>query len=202
MVAHKIAALLAAAALLPAKPAAAQLVQIEPKIGAFAPLSSLGFWNGDLRSLQGSFAIGLAAEVKPPVLPRIRVGFDYATTNKISAQNGVGGPGSAGPSLLALTGDFVFSPSEGRVRPYALIGAGIKRYNYSVSKVSDITTRGILDANQSDFTGHLGVGVDVGVGASGLRLELSDYVSHFDVNGTSRLQHDLFVMLGLRVDLL
>lgn len=202
MALRKIAALLAAAALAPAAPAAAQLVQIEPKIGAFAPLSDLGYWNGDLRSLRGSFAIGLAASVKPPVLPRVRLGFDYATTNKISAANGVGAPGTAGPSLLALTGDFVFIPQDGRVRPYALIGAGIKRYSYSVSKISDITTRDILDANQSDFTGHLGIGVDVGVGASGVRLELSDYVSHFDVNGTSRLQHDLFIMLGLRVDLL
>lgn len=199
---HRLVATLALAALAVAGTATharAQLLQIRPKIGAFSPLTDLGQWDGNVHNLQGSFAIGLAAEMKLPILPRLRVGFDYATNSKLSVKNGLGPAGSGGTTMLALTGDLVFRKNTGIVRPYALVGAGIKRYNISESQLTSPTV--VLDRSQSDFTGHLGAGLDFSLGLVGIGLEASDYISRFNVNGQNKLQHDLFVMAGVNLGL-
>lgn len=182
-----------------AAPAHAQLLEIRPKVGAFAPASDLGSWDGNVQHLQGSLALGLAAELKLPVLPRLRVGFDYATNTKVSVKGGIGQPGSGGVTMLALTGDLVFRKSTGLLQPYLLVGGGIKRYNVSQSQLTN--TKTYLDNNQSDPTGQVGLGLDFSLGPLGLSVEASDYISRFDVNGVNKLQHDIFTMLGVKLAL-
>ncbi len=195
-------AALAAVTALTAAPAAAQTLQILPKVGAFSPLSDLGDFNNGTQELKGSLAVGLAAEVKLGVLPRLRVGFDYASDTEVSAKNGIGDRGSAGPTMLALAADIVLPASGAPLSPYLLLGGGIKRYNFTRDDFSDPSIGSVFDANQSDPTGHVGAGLTLGLGAFGLNLEASDYISQFDApGGESKLQHDLFATLGLRVSL-
>ncbi len=181
-------------------PAAAQTLELRPRIGAFVPASDLGSVNGDLRKLDGSLALGLSAEFKLPVLPRLRVGFDYATDTKVSFSDGVGSAGSGGVTLLASTVDLVLRPAPILFfSPYALVGAGLKRYNIDKQTLTSFDLQQIFDRNQSDFAAHLGLGADFRVGPLALTAELSDYISSFRADSGTRLQHDLFGMAGLSV---
>jgi len=71
------------------------------------------------------------------------------------------------------------------VRPYLLVGAGVKRYD--------------LDGSESDFTGHVGGGVDVKFGPIGVVAEISDFISQFESAGEKKLQNDIFARVGFRV---
>ena len=196
----RFAGALAAVSLATASPASAQLFQLVPKIGAFTPLSDLGEFSGSTRELQGSLALGLAAELKLPILPRLRAGFDSATDTKISVAEGVGEPGSGGTTLLAFTGDIVLRGGGlGPVAPYLLLGGGVKRYNFSEGDFSTISFGSVTDPDRSDLAAHIGGGLDFGVAGIGLRIEATDYISRFEAPDGKRTQHDLFAMLGLSV---
>ncbi len=194
----------AAALVLMAAPVSAQTISLLPKVGGFAPLSDLQDANGGVQELKGSLAIGLAAELKLPVLPRLRVGFDYATNSELS-DSGIGATGTApNATLLAVTGDLVLRPlNAGPIRPYGLLGAGVKHYDISTDELTDPDLQAIFDHNQSNFTGHLGAGLDVGLGVLGVTVEASDYISRFDPGdaGDSKWQNDIFAMVGMRLGL-
>ncbi|MGH7481582.1 MAG: hypothetical protein ACRELV_05460 [Longimicrobiales bacterium] len=194
-----------AALALAAAPAAAQGgLALIPKIGAFAPLSDLGEAEGSVQELEGSLAVGLAAEVGLPVLPfDLRAGFDYATDTKVSSE-GLGEEGSADEvTLLALTADAVFRrDTGGLLQPYLLLGGGIKRYDISREEVQAGDPDVILDEDESDVTGHLGLGLGLGLGLLTVTAEISDYISQFEgTDGESELQNDLYLMVGARVGL-
>lgn len=194
----------AACLVLVSAPLSAQTISLLPKVGGFAPLSDLQDANGGTQGLKGSLAIGLAAEMKLPVLPRLRVGFDYATNSELS-DSGIGATGSApNATLLAVTGDLVLRPlSAGPIRPYGLLGAGIKHYDISTDELTDPDLQAIFDQNRSSFTGHLGAGLDISLGLLGVTVEASDYISRFDPGaaGNSKWQNDIFAMVGMRLGL-
>ncbi|MGH7475154.1 MAG: hypothetical protein ACRELD_02600 [Longimicrobiales bacterium] len=183
--------------------AAAQSIQIVPKIGAFKAVSDLGEISGSPRELEGSLAVGLAAELGLGSLPfDLRANFDYATDTEVSSE-GIGDPGSASGNLLAVTGDLVFrvGSGEGLLAPYLLAGGGLKRYDINTDEIADPNFENIFDENQTKPTGHLGLGLGLGLGLISIVAELSDYISQFEAEGGSELQHDVFGMLGVRVRL-
>lgn len=183
-----------------AAPADAQVALI-PKVGAFSPSGDLGDFDGNTQELEGSFAVGLAAEFGLPVLPfDIRAGFDYATDTKVTRE-GLGDAGSApNATLLALTADAVIRGGSGILQPYFLFGGGIKRYDISEDELRSGNQDVILDEDQSDFAGHVGAGLALGLGIVSVTFEVSDYISQFEAaDGNSELQNDLFFMLGARI---
>lgn len=116
-------------------------------------------------------------------------------------------PIAPGRIYVAVADVVVRVPRLGPVRPYVLVGAGVKRYDfaqaeltggYAVDYARDVTQR----------TSHVGLGTDVAIGRHSLTLELSDYVGGFRTateparTGTAPgglRQHDLSFTAGWRI---
>jgi hypothetical protein len=187
------AAALAAAA----SPAAAQIpgfgVRLVPKAGMYRPLGDLvdGF------RIQNKIAIGLGAELKLPLIPiGVRANVDYTPASDIEDDAG----NRAGTvSLTNLVGDLMFRPLPGiiPVQPYLFAGGGVKKY-----KFRDFTTATFgSDDNSSDPTLHAGAGVGLGIGPMSVVVEGGDYISRFKRLGDSKLQNDLYAMVGVKLGL-
>ena len=180
-----------------AGPAAAQVpginLELVPRIGVYRPLSDL---SDDVK-LGGDLAIGLAAELDLPLLPiGLRANMDYATGAPIS----FGDAEREGENtVLTLVGDVVFNllPRISPLQPYLLAGAGVKRYEFDPGSGG-----ALFPEDASDFTGHLGAGLNLRLGPAGVLIEVSDYISSFDDgSGDSKLQNDLFATAGFRIGL-
>lgn len=182
-------------------------VQLVPKIGAYLPVSDLAEAQSGAQTiakeLEASLAIGLGVELDLPMLPvNLRGNLEYATGSEVSSE-GVGAEANE-TTLLVVVGDVVFRPLPRIVvvQPYLLAGAGLKRYDFDIQE----GTATAFD-DESDFTFHLGVGVDIKLGPIALLAEVSDYISKFEpANGTtgeseSKTQNDLFGMVGFKVGL-
>jgi hypothetical protein len=191
------AALLLATAALPA-PTTAQLpgigVRLVPKAGMYRPLGDLaeGF------RAENHWAVGVAAELDLPFLPiDIRANVDFTPKNDIVTDSGVRA-GTA--SIMNLAGDVLLRPLPGiiPVQPYLFVGGGVKKYRFN-----DFTS-GVFGSgdNRSEPTLHAGAGVGFGIGPLGVMIEGGDYVSRFEHAGDSKLQNDLYGMVGLRLGIL
>lgn len=182
-------------------------LQLIPKIGAYLPANDLGEVPGVVEEIvaetKASLAVGLAAELDFPLSPwNVRANLDYATGSELSFEEGLQ-EREADATILALVGDLVFRPLPRVVvvQPYLLGGAGIKRYDFDTDDLGG--SLGNLFDDQSDFTVHLGAGLDIGLGPVAFMAELSDYISWFDVDGgNSEMQNDFFGMVGARVGIL
>jgi hypothetical protein len=168
------------------------------RAGMFTPMSTLAETPfGDLK-LKPGLGIGASLELDLPLSPvNVRANLDAALGAKVELD----GQESQGDEVdvVAITGDLVFRPLPRIVvfQPYLLAGAGIKRYSFD----------GTLDNatnSESDFTGHVGIGGDLKIGPLAVLAELSDYISSFKNEGTgdSKLQNDVFVMVGFRIGML
>jgi hypothetical protein len=188
--------LILAALTMAATPAAAQVpgvnVAIAPRIGVYAPLGNLMETSTSEFKIKSGLGLGLSVELDLPLSPiNVRANLD-ATVGRDVEEDGV----KVGDvDVVNLTGDLVFRPIPRVVaQPYLLAGAGIKRYSSGF---------GAGDGNStSDFTGHVGAGIDGKLGPLGFMAEVSDYISSFSSNGDSKLQNDMFIMAGLRIGLL
>jgi hypothetical protein len=180
-------------------PADAQILKATPRIGMYLPAADLGELDGESISMDNSLAVGLGLELALPLLPfNLRANLDYATgTSVASAREGLDSVDMTDATLLALAADAVFRlPRALVLQPYVFVGAGIKQYNFD-------TTAPDTFAEGSDPALHLGGGLDLGLSGLSITLELSDYLSRFElVDGSSELQHDLFLSLGLSLGLL
>lgn len=172
-----------------------------PKIGAFVPLNDLGDFPLSGQTIEVSansdLAIGLGLELELPLTPiNLRGNVDYVPSTDISVSGVTVGDVEA--DILALVADAVFRPLPRLVvtQPYLLAGAGIKRYDFSGD---DGTLQ--MSGSTSDFTLHVGAGLDVGLGPIRILGEVSDYISWFELAGDSNMQNDLFAMAGVRVGL-
>lgn len=180
-------------------PASAQLPGINVHIGArggwFAPLGKIGEdASGRETKLSQGPAFGASIELDIPVSPiDVRANVDATMGRSIELQ-GTEVPGTE-VDLLILTGDLVFRPIPRLVvaQPYLLVGAGIKKYS----------TEGSFE-DDSQVTGHLGLGADLKLGGFSLMAEVSDYISSFKefTSGDKHLQNDVFVMIGFRIGIL
>lgn len=178
-----------------ATPAAAQVpglnVVVAPRIGVYAPLGSLMETGTSEIKIKGGLGLGLSVELDLPLSPvNVRANFDGALGRDVEED----GVKIGDVDIVNLTGDLVLRPFPRVVaQPYLLAGAGIKRYSSGF---------GAGDDSSSDFTGHVGAGIDAKLGPLGLLVEVSDYISSFKPNGDSKLQNDVFIMAGLRIGLL
>ncbi|MEJ2216034.1 MAG: hypothetical protein P8099_05400 [Gemmatimonadota bacterium] len=180
-------------------------LSIVPKIGAAIPMSDLPSTPsaGAVASLNGTLAWGVAAELGLPGPFSLRADVDATTKKSVSAA-GVSS-GSVDQTMMAIFGDLVFRPLPKiiLVQPYLMAGLGVKRYNYSLSDVTNPTTFQSSFTDRKDLAYHLGVGLDVGLGPLALVAEVSDYMNQyqFESGSTKKFQQDLFVMAGLRLGL-
>jgi opacity protein-like surface antigen len=182
-------------------------LDIVPKIGAEMPLSDLPTTPsaGAVASLNGTLALGVAAELGLPGLPfSLRANVDATTKKSISATGSVTS-GSVDQTMMTIFGDLVFRPLPKLilVQPYLMGGLGVKRYNYSLSDVTNPTTFQSSFTDRKDLAYHLGVGLDIALGSLALVAEVNDYMNQyqFDSGSTKKFQHDLFIMAGLRLGL-
>jgi hypothetical protein len=188
--------LLAALLLAPA-PASAQF-RVIPQVGLYAAATELPS-AGDAVSFgkrESSLAYGGALELGPG----LRFTVLHATDSEVPV-SGVGCSACARSTVTAATAALVIRPLPTLVfvQPLVLLGAGVKRYDFTREDLSDEGARAILsDAN--DITGHLGLGLELGLGVVRGRLELQDLVSRFDAPDVeASFQHDLFVTFGVVV---
>jgi len=205
----RLRSLVLAAAIAAALPAAARAqapgidLQLVPKVGFYTPVSDLydaadaGAEIVDDRG--GSLAIGLGVDLALPFLPLdLRVGFDYVTNSEFTIDDGTT-QSTIEQQMIAITGDVILRPLPRVIvlQPYLLAGAGVKQYDFEPQDASS----GLEAFDESDFTLHGGLGVDLGVGPLALVAEVSDYISWFEPEGAdeSEMQHDLFFMAGIRV---
>ena len=197
-------------------PAAAQVpgldVQLVPKVGFYSPVTDLqaaADAAGEIVDDRGgSLAFGLALDLGVPLSPlNVRVGFDYVTASEFTYADTTGADLEANgeQTMLAIAGDVILRPIPKLliVQPYLLAGAGVKRYDFSFADAADGSdVEEAFPESETDFTVHAGLGLDLGIGPIALVAELSDYVSWYDAEGgDSEMQHDLFVMAGVRVGL-
>jgi hypothetical protein len=194
-------ALLAAVLILPGT-VAAQVPGIElnffPRIGRFKPTSELAEFSGSSAELRGSTAFGVSAELGLPLLPvNLRASLDFVPgTDAVLNDDAVF---EGDNQLLIITGDLVFrlAPPLLPVQPYLLVGGGLKKYDFD-----NFATALVTFEDTKDLTGHLGAGISLKLGPIGVSAEVSDYVSWFKVEdggSGSKMQNDLFTMVGVRI---
>jgi hypothetical protein len=181
-------------------PAYAQVPGINVHLGAragiFSPMGALAeSTEGELK-LQRGLGIGASIELDIPLSPiNVRANVDAAMGAKLEL-DGEEIPDTE-VDVIAITGDLVFRPLPRIVvlQPYLLAGGGVKRYSFSTNVFSE---------DRSDFTGHIGAGADLKFGPISVLAEISDYISSFKNEGTdeSKLQNDVFVMVGFRIGML
>jgi hypothetical protein len=176
-----------------AAPAEAQFLTVNPRVGLYLPLTDLGEITGEAVALDQSLALGLGLELGVPFLPfNLRANLDYASDVAVT-QAGI--DGAAGrTTLLAVAADAVFRlPRMVLVQPYLFAGGGLKQYDFDTDDPSSFR-------DTSDPTVHLGGGLDLGFRSFSLNAEVGNYISWFELrDGDSRMQHDLFVMIGFSV---
>lgn len=198
-----------------AAPAAAQApgidVRLNPRIGFYEPLTDLGAAPDAFNAaagLSGSLALGLGLELDLALLPvGLRLNLDYGTGSRVE-YGGDGFDRESGyeTTVLAVVGDVMFRPIPRLIiaQPYFFAGGGLKQYDFEPTGNDPIGTF----QDTSDFTVHLGGGLDVGFGPLSLNAELGDYISWWDRqnilggNEGSEIQHDLFVTIGFSMGLL
>jgi hypothetical protein len=183
-----------------AAPAQAQLLEVNPRVGLYAPLTDLGEAGSTASTIvadrAGSLALGLGVELGFLPLP-IRANLDYVTGAEVS-EEGVGEPTEA--KMLAVSADLMIRPLPRIIiiQPYLFAGAGLRSYSFdpAAGAVSQLE-----DAN--DPTVHLGGGADLSLGPLHLNAEIGDYISWYEIQADeTEMQHDLFVSIGLVLGIL
>jgi hypothetical protein len=119
-----------------------------------------------------------------------------------------------GGSVLNLSGDLVVRPalSFGRVQPYAVAGAGLKRYDLG-DGAYDLDLRYRYGGRSAGAAVNLGGGIECPVGHAVITLEAVDYMSGLSgrrvheysplsERAFNGIRHDVVFSVGLRVDVL
>jgi hypothetical protein len=208
-------AIVAATLLGMAAPLAAQAPGIDfklnPRIGLYEPLSDLGdapdAASTAASELAGSLALGLGLEIGVAALPvGLRLNMDYATGSEVEYDDGFETESGYETTVLALAADLMFRPIPRLIiaQPYFFAGGGLKQYDFEPTGSDPVASF----EDESDFTVHVGGGLDVGFGPLSLNAEVGDYISWWesqdplDLDADSEIQHDLFLTVGLAIGLL
>jgi hypothetical protein len=167
-------------------------VQVVPKVGLYRPLGDIteGFRAKD------HLSIGASAELDLPILPiGIRANVDYTPATDIEHDGARAGT----VTITNIVGDLVLRPLPGivPVQPFLFAGGGVKHYKFREFATSSFDA----SDNRTEPTLHVGGGVGVSLGVMGLVFEAGDYISRFEMNGTSKLQNDLYGTVGFRIGL-
>lgn len=178
-----------------AGPVSAQL-RVVPQVGLYAGATHLPSANDavEFGKREASLAYGLGVELGP----WFRLSVLHATDAEVPI-TGVGCTECARSTVSAATATLVIRPLPTLVfvRPQVLLGAGVRRYDFTRGDLEFEGLDAILsDAN--DLTGHFGIGAELDLGLLRATVELQDLVSRFDAEGVdSEFQHDLFLTVGL-----
>jgi hypothetical protein len=170
-------------------------LQVVPKIGLFMPINALA----ESAEIDMGLAFGVAGELLLPGPLNLRANLDFANTTAIMERSAAERRlGEA--TLLAVAGDVVLRPlpATAAAQPYFLGGVGMKRYEIDLLDAGSGALAGVAGTT-TRFALHIGGGLDVRFGPLAFVLELGDYISTFETAGESRLQNDLFGMIGFRV---
>lgn len=172
-------------------------VKISPWVGLYAPTADLGSVQAvDFGKKQSTLAYGVDLDLRAAGVLGFRIGGGYASDSDVGI-DGVGCATCAGrATVLVGTGAIVIRPLPlPMLRPYGVIGAGWKWYNFDF----DDQITGTLVKDQAKFTWQAGVGATL-FPASRLSLfaEVSDFVSDFDFTSSGgNKQHDLVFKAGV-----
>jgi hypothetical protein len=172
---------------------------VTPRVGAYRPGGDLAESAGSRARLGRATAFGASVELRLPILPAaLRANIDYVP----SLTGTVNGAEVADDNkLLLLSGDLVFHllPAISPVQPYVLAGAGTKKYDFDNAYATAVFSF----PDDSDLAAHLGAGVGLKLGPIGALVEVTDYLSRFQLagGGDRKIQNDVLVMAGLRIGL-
>jgi len=172
-------------------------MKVSPWVGLYAPTNDLGTVQAvDFGKKHTTLAYGADLDFKAGSVLGFRIGGGYASDSDVGI-DGVGCTSCSGrATVLTGTGSIVLRPIPlPLLRPYAVIGAGWKWYNFDFD--DQITSSLVKD--QAKFTWQAGIGATL-FPTSGLSLfaEVSDFVSEFDFNNTGgNTQHDLVFKAGV-----
>lgn len=211
-VTQRVSGLVALAVVLAAAPsqAAAQGgIRVIPQVvGLYVPVADLGTVGSgssavEIAKKEGTWGLGLAVELGNLQGTSFRINGVYGTSSDVPVL-GFGCTSCAARSTVAVvTGSVVVRPLPSIIvlRPYLQGGLGIKRYDFDED---DLRAEG-LDAflnDQNKFTGQLGVGTELNLPLIRLFVEVTDFISGFDVGSgateeAGELQHDFFISVGL-----
>lgn len=205
-VAVRSATLLIACVAVPASSSAQ--IRLVPQVGLYAPLADLGTVRStsageavDIGKKSSTFALGLGLELGNRAnAVAFRGNVAYASSSDVPFTSVGCADCESRSTLTALTATLVLRPLPNLivVQPYFLAGGGVKRYDF---KEEDLRAEGLdaLVSDQTKGTAHLGVGAEFSLGGLRLLVELSDYLSSFDLDaeGDEELQNDFFLTVGL-----
>ncbi len=188
----------AAAALLVPAISHAQGISVTPSVGIYIPASDLYQLRDNTEQIfsvekEGTFAMGLNVE-----LGSLRGTIAYASGAQLN-EGGVQNNNAIGEGkLLTVAGDFVLRPIPRIiiVQPYLLLGAGLRREDYSYD---DDGVGNALPSDKSDFALHAGIGADIMLGRIGVVAEFTDFITKDETDEWD--QHDAFAFVGLKLRL-
>lgn len=120
-------------------------------------------------------------------------------------------PSDAEMGVLAAALDVLYSPmrADRPIRPFAMVGAGIKQYRFSWPDAAVLVTSG--DHAETAATLRAGVGIEFDLAGQSIRAELADWWSARGskigddpgIQGLSaprrRAQHDITLSIGWRL---
>jgi hypothetical protein len=190
---------------LAAAPAAAQM-RLIPQVGLYQQFSEFPPLRAGADEIkkEASLAFGLGLELGQPDKVSFRVNVLHATESEVPVE-GVGCQADCARSTVSsATATLVLRPIPNiiLVQLYALGGGGVKRYDYTLENLQDEGVRTLLN-DQNQLTGHLGLGAEVNLGVVRVVGEVSDLLSKYDdgqnTSESDKLQHDLFVTVGLAI---
>lgn len=192
-----------------ARDVAAQSFRLLPSVGLYVPVADIGRVQKagvegviDFGRAESTLAFGLTGAFSDEEGLGLRLNLMYATASDIPV-SGVGcGTCSARSTLLVgtVSGALRPIPEFVGIRPYVLVGLGLKRYNFDPKNFDDLD--GVLD-DQTQGTVQLGLGTDVNLLGLGLFAEVNSYLNNLDPIkkaagvSDSQVQYDFVFSLGV-----
>lgn len=170
--------------------------RVIPQVGMYAPATELPDVGDavEFGRREASLAYGAALEFGP-----VRLAVLHGSDGDVPVSGVDCVDCSARSTVTAATAALVVRPlpQMGLFQPFVLLGAGVKRYDFTRENLESEGAEAVLsDAN--DATGHFGLGFEFDLGGLSALVELQDLVSNFDAEGVdSGFQHDMFLTVGL-----
>jgi hypothetical protein len=191
---------------IPASATAQPGIRLLPQIGLYSPLTELtrvtdgGETLFEAGKKSATLGIGLAVE-----LGGMRGQLNYATASNVS----IGGVGceacDARSTLLTATVGLVLHPLPQILffRPNAILGVGVKRYDFHPGQLVDDEDWSAVLKDQTQFAGQIGLGLEFEALGLEPQLELTAYLSRFEPGEVpegaedSDFQTDLYLLLSI-----
>lgn len=198
-------------------------VRVTPVVGWYAPTQNLGAVpEGDEASiLRTEASVMLGASVEAPVAGTpfgVRGQILFAPGSGLSARRFQGfepcgtncdravytsDPLASGSVLIGVVDAVVRTPRIGSVRPYAVLGGGLRRYDFDRDALNPQLAQS-LSGDDTRFVAHVGVGFTAPAGPVEIAAEAGDFLGRYTVGDpagetwSDDMQHDFGITLGLR----